>query len=96
MSKQIGTARIIIDCSLKHHFDDEMTTVPKEGEEPNGFDGLITIEGDLKTLLDKAQNPPPDGESDRTIGDLRYRTMRRLLNSLTALRRDYEEWVGLQ
>ena len=90
---QLKEAHIIIDENLKRHFDREMTTVCPEHQ---GFDGLYAIESDLNELLDRAQNNPPEGESDGTIGELRYVRMRRLLNSLIALRRDFDDWEGLK
>lgn len=90
MSKlsQFEKAKIIIDGSLKHHFDDEMTTVPEDFGGGIGFDGLYPIEQDLKKLAGV--------ERDGTIGDEGYIVIRRISFAINNLRRALDDWEGLK
>ena len=93
MSKisQFENVKIIIDGSLKHHFVDEMTTVPVPGQEPRhpmGFDGLYPIEQDLKELAEV--------ERDGTIGDEGYVVISRISFAINNLRRSLDDWERLK
>lgn len=46
---------------------------------------------DLESILDLAQNGPPDGESDGSITELRWNQLTRLVNAARAFNRAIDE-----